>query len=488
MLFILQFPFADMRDIQAYDTGKLSTPLWPIPQPDYNFIRSFGIVRERKQGGLTGWVGENIICQADRAIRFTRFSPIADPWTPKTYPIKVIFRRFYSDGSILGKFEIGLRIGLKGDSFSGRLLDDVICQILKLDVTIPNPLGEPKNCKLWQSGKYLSNLYGMATTKTKYLEKTQPFLSIVKPCRPLLILVHDGEVKQIPFDGKVIPSTFHRKTALSFHNYAHEGIFLPLWVIRNEPLEEARKLRIYLSRLHSERECLKAVLSSIANGNVEVNNREKSDILQNYINTATRRVIQLQSKSLSIDERIGLIADEVMDYAAPGEKQAILTTLTNLSVRLNILHKVKDFVSELSETDRQNLSYQYPEVDGIVDLDLKNNLERALRNINLDSVDLGLFDLARTLENQIKSFLEKKIGQEDGKFTHKDLKNLAAMIDAVEREGIVTHSRELHFLREKRNERAHGVIPDVSEREKMYRHAPFLVDLYIKYIIFFLAL
>ena len=44
---------------------------------------------------------------------------------------------------------------------------------------------------------------------------------------------------------------------------------------------------------------------------------------------------------------------------------------------------------------------------------------------------------------------------------------------------------DLTLLREHRNERAHGEIPDLEERKRLMQHAPFLGDLYIKYIAFF---
>jgi len=61
------------------------------------------------------------------------------------------------------------------------------------------------------------------------------------------------------------------------------------------------------------------------------------------------------------------------------------------------------------------------------------------------------------------------------------------MIDCVERNGIIAQKHHLTLLREHRNERAHGEIPDLEERKKLMQHAPFLGDLYIKYILFFMS-
>ena len=67
----------------------------------------------------------------------------------------------------------------------------------------------------------------------------------------------------------------------------------------------------------------------------------------------------------------------------------------------------------------------------------------------------------------------------------KDLARLVSMIDCVERNGIVREKHHLTLLREQRNERAHGEVPDIEDRKRLMQHAPFWVDLYIKYIGFF---
>jgi hypothetical protein len=66
--------------------------------------------------------------------------------------------------------------------------------------------------------------------------------------------------------------------------------------------------------------------------------------------------------------------------------------------------------------------------------------------------------------------------------TSKDLDRLVDMINCLERNKVVTEKHHLTLLREHRNERAHGDIPNIAERQKLMKHAPFLGDMYIKYI------
>src|SRR5664279_1653214 len=107
MLILVQFPVVDARRFLAAPTGLLDRPTWPtaLPFPDkprkraespasagaftppaaksgdattsmpthpplekaeerieYDFIRSFGVVRRRKLGPITGWSGESLFC------------------------------------------------------------------------------------------------------------------------------------------------------------------------------------------------------------------------------------------------------------------------------------------------------------------------------------------------------------------------------------------------------------------------------------------
>ena len=74
MLVFYQIPMTDFRNFIEADTGKLHLPSWPIPKPNTDFIRSFGMVKRRRLGGLQGWVGENEICDSSRAVKFTSSS------------------------------------------------------------------------------------------------------------------------------------------------------------------------------------------------------------------------------------------------------------------------------------------------------------------------------------------------------------------------------------------------------------------------------
>ncbi len=65
-----------------------------------------------------------------------------------------------------------------------------------------------------------------------------------------------------------------------------------------------------------------------------------------------------------------------------------------------------------------------------------------------------------------------------------DLSKLAFMIDCIERNSIIAEKHILTFLRQVRNERAHGVIPSFEERQALMKQAPYLAGLFIHHTVF----
>lgn len=125
----------------------------------------------------------------------------------------------------------------------------------------------------------------------------------------------------------------------------------------------------------------------------------------------------------------------------------------------------------------------FPQIDSIGDVELKDNLLRAINNLNLDHVDSGLFQLGKIFETELKEFLIHAKSKNAFPVSNNDLDRLANMIDCIVRNKIITQVNHLSLLREHRNERAHGHIPNLLERQKLMQYAPFLGDLYINYII-----
>jgi DNA-directed RNA polymerase delta subunit len=159
------------------------------------------------------------------------------------------------------------------------------------------------------------------------------------------------------------------------------------------------------------------------------------------------------------------------------------------------LSDMKD-INQYTENGKSYCLFEYQEQQNSVDIDsallatcsdveLLNRLKRAINKLNIDEVDLGLFELGRIFENELKDYLLVAQQHSVIQVYRKDLEKLVSMIDCVVREKVVSKGYYLHILREERNERAHGKIPNLDERKAILNKAHYIADLYIQNIIFF---
>jgi hypothetical protein len=355
MLLSVQFPLADSRAFLPEVPAILSIPQWPAPMPDRDFVRGFGIVRRRRLGGLSGWVGESAICEADRAIRMPNFPRTlkvsARDGSTHSFRFTLAFRRFFSDGLAVSKFEIGVSgdapagIGLTGED--SELL---VRKVLALPATIYDPESKRREVSLIDSGKYVARSYALCTMKTDAINKDTPEDWWVKMGVPLLFLVYrDAEAGSAGFPGREVQLPQDSDCALSFHYVPYNGRDLPMWNMRLKPgrsYRDARALRICLLRLHAERECLRIVLRNIATDKIQILPRSaNSDALQQYFNEATRRITGLSTEADSItDTELATLARKSSEQANPGDRDSLLVALRNLQMRRNIFHKIKQYI------------------------------------------------------------------------------------------------------------------------------------------------
>jgi hypothetical protein len=131
----------------------------------------------------------------------------------------------------------------------------------------------------------------------------------------------------------------------------------------------------------------------------------------------------------------------------------------------------------------ENTPSSFPQIAHLVDSALKSNLYRAIKNLDIENVDIGLFYLGKIFEMELKAFLLEARSKRVFTVTDRDLEKLVFMIDCIEQNGIIKEKHVLTFLRQERNERAHGEIPSLVERQRLMEQAPFLAGLFVNYII-----
>jgi len=110
-LFIsLIFPIADFRSLHKNNAGRLQKPRWGESDPQAEFAKGFGSIHTRTKSGI-GFIGENYYADCNNLIRYPDQFFIEPLFgiSRKTlvYPI---YRRFYFDGQMSGRFEFGFRL------------------------------------------------------------------------------------------------------------------------------------------------------------------------------------------------------------------------------------------------------------------------------------------------------------------------------------------------------------------------------------------
>jgi len=145
---------------------------------------------------------------------------------------------------------------------------------------------------------------------------------------------------------------------------------------------------------------------------------------------------------------------------------------------------IEEKVEEEEETTQESAP-PYPEIAQLNESDLKDNLLRATRLLTIENVDMGLFQLGKIFEYELKRLILQAEMTGQYQIAKKDKSRLFDMIDCAIREEIVGSKHELTYLRQERNESAHGNIPDQDKREYMIQRAQYLAGLYIHNILQF---
>ncbi|RLF62263.1 MAG: hypothetical protein DRN33_05765 [Thermoplasmata archaeon] len=124
----------------------------------------------------------------------------------------------------------------------------------------------------------------------------------------------------------------------------------------------------------------------------------------------------------------------------------------------------------------------YPALRRIQNKAVQQELRRALGNLTVNNVDIGLFLLGKTLEQQLRTTLLDYREAGLVKFPDSALQGLSSAVNLAVQTGIIKEKHHLDFLRRERNERAHGTSPSIEERLALLKQAPYLAGLYIEYI------
>ncbi|MFL5691577.1 MAG: hypothetical protein ACJ795_07205 [Ktedonobacteraceae bacterium] len=136
-------------------------------------------------------------------------------------------------------------------------------------------------------------------------------------------------------------------------------------------------------------------------------------------------------------------------------------------------------------TQQNQKVLEFPQIQSIASVNLRENIERALNFLDEENVDVGLFLLSKEFEAtlkiclivaQSKGILQTTPGPDPDKWL------LANMVDCATKHRIITDKGVVQYLRQERNNRSHGSMPSQAERKILMENINYLAGLYIGYI------
>ncbi|WP_250000872.1 hypothetical protein [Actinoplanes sp. M2I2] len=293
MFVTVQFPMADLRPFLE-ETGRLSSPPWPLAEPARHFVRSLGGVRKRRRGGLIEWIGEDVYCDVR--------SGIALNLTPDDFRqagLRPLWRRYFATGGfrwpgVVTRMEVGFAARIPRSLPIG-MLSVAARNMAELSINVPTSVApEPRPAPLGACGPRMARLLLAATTSHSAPPSQNWWLRAGRPIA----------LAEIPAGRGKGTATL---AVQELHTLGVNGVDLPLWVLRYAPgtdRGELRRLRIHLWRIHQEREVLRIVLASCIQG-----------LLDPATNPRLRDYLAEQSKRLGKASTEGFPQRELLNNA-----------------------------------------------------------------------------------------------------------------------------------------------------------------------------
>ena len=370
MFILFQVPIVDSRSFTGENSFRVKFPAWTVPaaipeveKGKQHFIRSFGGVEKRSQGGAGEWAGEEYYCRAEGAIRFKdSLSKKLFGSKEKNIRLDCAFRRFFccDNHKIVSRLEVGFtRAGRWNSSLKSRItdssptilgaadIDQIITDILDLPVCIPiSKIPDDQKSKeketytlLKEIGSLFAKKYFNATTSFQGLATEKLEKWWVTP-GTLMLLIELG-IKEDVLSGS--PSTVKRDRGFKYEIQLPEKLpkgmekvdigdiegiqiyylkrFKPsmdVWILLypNGDLSTQKKLReirLHLSRINAERECLKLIIKQILGGQIKA----KNDTTKVECSTVKENPLQENlfesNKRLSKDKSYGIAQRSLLE-------------------------------------------------------------------------------------------------------------------------------------------------------------------------------
>jgi hypothetical protein len=359
---ILQIPIFDFRAATSFAQAKLTNPSWPLPLLNRKpFMRQFGTVRPRINGGVEDWIGEEYFCEANHALKYVALQNQRFKTGNRSLLLRNIYKRLFSDGKFLNKIELGLR---NADFYPDTTAESPIelKLLFKHYLQLPVRVGT-KQMPLLKAGPALADLFFKATSRHSEA-KNELAAALVRDGEPCLFaIVKNDEHYAIPREAKLIDTYTLDNSDATIQLYGYtiylDGYYIKSWIIRiprqgflpRTPANAIlRKLRINLMRIHAEKEIIKGLLNAVQQKHLDIDTPAVNiPLLAEYL--------QETGKKLFKEKHAGIDRQNMLDFALRSE-QVVMPgdTLAQLVAKINdkfLARTMQKFVDRSIPVDKK---------------------------------------------------------------------------------------------------------------------------------------
>lgn len=244
---------------------QFDKPEWPTPVPGKHYMREIGMIVNRKIENVKDSPGDDVFCQARRAFHLScarpgvRLGTAAD--AKPTY-LRCAFRRLFSDGAALHRFELGWSVPPSRIANFDRPILEIATDLLASPVAI----GAKAQAKpIGSAAPGLSRLLQKSSQGTLAVG---PNSRRVEPRRPLLLIAAQEiaapalcDLKEVLFANPslLMPQVYTGSVVAGGESWR-------LVVLRGGNRENVRAMRLAFLRLHAEVEAIRAISSAVVSG------------------------------------------------------------------------------------------------------------------------------------------------------------------------------------------------------------------------------
>jgi len=302
--------------------------------------------------------------------------------------------------------------------------------------------------------------WGLASVSTTRERKVERVFSKAKLCEYIELVFKAKQVNEI-FLVDLSQEIGNLEPRVSPQSIYNSIIKSPAVNIINQQQERMRKIAVFVPNYRAKLTKLDILTKDIPVGEL--------------IQTTIRKILESQTDNqLELVTLRNLVSKEI--YCPPASVYSSIDKMDDVE---KITNSSNQMVCRLIKSTN-NYAKQ---IEQIADKLLVVEINRAISLVNINSVDLALFQMGKIFEHTLKKYMLEVQSKNSATVTQDDLSKLYKMVQWAGKTGLVTDETALQYLRIERNDRGHGAPAERDEREALLKNAPTLIQFYIDYIV-----